>query len=178
MAPGRFFPLRLCMTQIWQSSTGLLESSQAGSNPRIPAGPGVFKLIAPGGEGRRKRKKSSAVGSWDVERAETFGTWVLRPPSSRGWGGFVCWGCSWIQHQAAHVRWTLFSAWIPWLQQGHTALIDSQTAALWLSLIYTFNLQLQKSLLLFCLSLLRPRPIICAFKSALLIAKVLKLSLG
>lgn len=67
---------------------------------------------------------------------------------------------------------------IPWLQQGHTALIDSQTAALWLSLIYTFNLQLQKSLLLFCLNLLRPRPIICAFKSALPIAKVLKLSLG
>lgn len=79
MTPGGFFPLRLCMTQTWQSSTGLLESFQAGSNSRIPAGPEFFKLIAPGEEGRRKRKKSSAVGRWDVERAETFGTRVLRP---------------------------------------------------------------------------------------------------
>lgn len=58
MTPGGFFPLRLCMTQIWQSSTGLLESFQAGSNPRIPAGPGVFKLIAPGEKGGGRGRKA------------------------------------------------------------------------------------------------------------------------
>lgn len=74
--------------------------------------------------------------------------------------------------------WTLFSMRTQRLQQSHTALIDSQTVALWLVLVYAFNFQLQKSLLSFCLNLLRPRPVICAFKLALLISKVLKLSLG
>lgn len=128
-----------------------------------------------GGKGRKKRrktKKSSAVGRWDVGRAGTFGNWSL--------GGLrKVWLLGPQLHLASSsARWTLFCVWIPWLQQGYTALTGSQTVALRLILVYTFNLQLQKSLLSFCLNLLRPHPMICAFKLALLTAKVLKLSLG
>lgn len=104
MAPGGLFPLNLWMAQIWQSS--LVQHRSVGAIPGSlqPQGPsriGALMPIAPGAEGRRRRRKKS---SGKVGCGERRTLWQLSPqvPFRARLRRVCLWGCSWDQHQARH----------------------------------------------------------------------------
>lgn len=104
MTPGGLFPLNLWMAQIWQSS--LVQHRSVGAIPGSlqPQGPsriGALMPIAPGAEGRRRRRKKS---SGKVGCGERRTLWQLSPqvPFRARLRRVCLWGCSWDQHQARH----------------------------------------------------------------------------
>lgn len=119
--------------------------------PRIPAGPSLLMLIRWERE-KEEEEKEEKQSCGKMGCGESRNLWELKPqvPFLRGLRKVWLLGLQ-LHLASGSVRWTLLSMWIL-NQQGYAALTGSQTVALWLILVYTFNMQLQKSLLSFCLN--------------------------